>query len=183
MQNKKGFVSLLVVIVMVVGVVVPVAARPVAPSPNIVDIAVGDGQFDTNGDDFDILASAVVALDLAGVLSNRGQYTVFAPNDAAFLKLVPAGTPESDVAGALVNALGADTVKDIVLYHVAKGRRDSGQVLASSRIRMLNREFTRISLSNGTAFIDDSAILAVDVFASNGVIHVIDTVLIPPSLR
>jgi transforming growth factor-beta-induced protein len=183
MQNKRGFLLLLVTIVILSGAVLPVSARPAAPSPTIVDIAIGDGEFDTNGGDFDILTAAVVALDLDDVLSKRGQYTVFAPNDAAFLKLVPSGTPESEVAGILVDAFGADTVKKIVLYHVAKGRRDSGQVLASSRIRMLNREVTRISLRSGKPFINDSKIVAVDIFASNGVIHVIDSVLIPPSLR
>lgn len=183
MQSKKGFAVLLVMIMVLAGTVLPAAARPVAPSPNIVDVAVGDGQFDDNGEDFDILASAVVALGLDGVLSERGQYTVFAPNDAAFLKLVPEGTPEADVAGILVGAFGADTVKDIVLYHVAKGNRDSGQVTSSSQIRMMNGEFAQISLDNGMAFIDSSQIIAVDIAVSNGVIHVIDNVLIPPSLR
>lgn len=183
MKQQSRLVIVILTLVVAIGLVSPVAARPTVPAPNLVTIAVGDGTFDDNGADFDILASAVVALGLDGVLSQRGQYTVFAPNDAAFLKLVPAGTPESEVAGALVNALGADTVKNIVLYHVAKGRRDSGQVLASSTIKMLNKERTQISLVGGAPFIDSSAIIAVDVFASNGVIHVIDTVLIPPSLR
>jgi uncharacterized surface protein with fasciclin (FAS1) repeats len=145
----------------------PVAAKA-APSPTIVDIAAGNSNFDT-------LVAAVLAADPAVLkaLSSRGQLTVFAPTDDAFAAL---GLNPTNVAD-----LGEDALTEILLYHVARGSRDASDVVSSSRIRTLQGGFLHVSLSGGSAFVNDSKIIATDIVASNGIIHVIDAVLLPPS--
>jgi hypothetical protein len=95
-----------------------------------------------------------------------------APTDTAFEQI---GINGSNCA----EAGSTPAVTNVLLYHVAKGRRDAADVTRSSRIRMLNGEFTRISSNEGAYFVNDSRIIATDVFASNGVIHAIDKVLLP----
>jgi len=149
----------------------PVAQAPVvrqAQSPTIVDVALA---VNAESGEFSTLIAAVVTADLVGALSAVGQRTVFAPTDAAFAKL---GLDADNIG-----TLPLDALKNILLYHVAPGRRDAGSVVGSDRIRMANGGFTRISLMDGKAFINDSEIIATDVLAGNGIIHVIDTVLLP----
>lgn len=139
-----------------------------APSPTIVDVALA---VNASTGEFSTLLAAVVAADLASALSARGQRTVFAPTDAAFATLgLNAGN---------IGTLPTDALTNILLYHVAAGRRDSGSVVGSDRIRMANGGFTRVSLEGGAAFINDARIVQPDVSASNGIIHVIDAVLLP----
>lgn len=154
----------------------PAAAKqPAKSGPTIVDIAAADdGEFDT-------LTQLVVQLGLVDALSARGQLTVFAPTDAAFAKL--GITP--DTVDDTIAALGADTVRAIVLYHVAHGARFSGDVVDSSKIRMLNGDFARVSVwadplrvTVGGAELNLSLL---DIRASNGVIHVTNDVLLPPA--
>lgn len=121
--------------------------------------------------EFSTLIAAVVYTGLTPTLNGRGQFTVFAPTDAAFAKL---GLDAESIV-----TLPKSTVRNILLYHVARGQRLSEDVVSSSRIRMMNRQFTFVSLMDGKAYINDAEILAVDVLARNGVIHVIDTVLLP----
>jgi uncharacterized surface protein with fasciclin (FAS1) repeats len=121
--------------------------------------------------EFSTLIAAVVYTGLVPTLNGKGQFTVFAPTDAAFAKL---GLDAESIV-----TLPKKTVKNILLYHVARGERLSGDVVSSSRIRMMNKQFTYPSLMDGKAYINDAMILAVDVPAKNGVIHVIDTVLMP----
>jgi uncharacterized surface protein with fasciclin (FAS1) repeats len=121
--------------------------------------------------EFSTLIAAVVYTDLVPTLNGKGQFTVFAPTDAAFAKL---GLDANSIV-----TLPKEAVKSILLYHVARGERLSGDVVSSSRINMINKQFAFPSLMNGSAYINDAMILAVDVPASNGVIHVIDTVLMP----
>ncbi|HSD79902.1 MAG TPA: fasciclin domain-containing protein, partial [Solirubrobacteraceae bacterium] len=104
------------------------------------------------------------------LLSQRGQYTVFAPTDAAFEQV---GVTSDNCASI------APDVTGILAYHVAKGRRDAADVISSTRIRMLNRQFTSVSAAGGAYYINDAQIIVTDVFASNGVIHAIDRVLLP----
>jgi uncharacterized surface protein with fasciclin (FAS1) repeats len=121
--------------------------------------------------EFSTLIAAVVYTGLVPTLNGKGQFTVFAPTDAAFAKL---GLDAESIV-----TLPKKTVKNILLYHVARGERLSDDVVSSSRIRMMNKQFTKVSLMDGNAYINDAMILAVDVPAKNGVIHVIDTVLMP----
>lgn len=180
---KKFLASLMVLAVLSI-TASSVMARPPAPAPTIVDIVVtvsGASGYDTDGNDFDILREAVIALDLAGTLSERGQYTVFAPNDAAFVGLASAiagqDVPEDQVIGALVAALGSpDAVRDVVLYHVAPGRRAANSVVNAKRIRTLSRGFIAV---DGTVLNGNVNIIATDIAASNGIVHVIDSVLLP----
>jgi len=125
----------------------------------------------TDTGEFSTLLAAVVAAGLVEALSADGQRTVFAPTDAAFAKL---GLNASNI-GTVPNA----TLTGILLYHVAPVRLPAASVLALSQIQMANGSMTSIRLEGGNAFINNSRILATDVEATNGIIHVIDTVLIP----
>jgi transforming growth factor-beta-induced protein len=142
----------------------PARTAPAAGSPTIVDVAVADGRFTT-------LVAAVQAAGLVEALSAVGQRTVFAPTDAAFAAL-PAGALDGLLAEP-------DLLREVLLYHVTQGRRDAADVTSSDRLRMLNGAFTTIRLEGGAAMIDDAVIVLTDVEASNGLIHVIDAVLVP----
>jgi len=139
-----------------------------APSPTIVDVAVSINQ---ETGEFSTLIAAVLYADVATELSARGQRTVFAPTDAAFA--------DAGITAANVNTFDRSFVKGVLLYHIAPGNRDASSVAGSDRIRMANRKFTYISIKNGDAYINDAMIVATDVPASNGIIHVIDGVLLP----
>ena len=145
--------------------------RPAAAQPSIVQQAVALNASGPYAGSFDTLICLVsnnrAVLD---ALSQKGQYTVFAPTDAAFSAI---GITSSNCAAA------APTVTGVLLYHVAHGRRDAASVISSTQIRMLNKQFTGISSAGGKYYINNAQIVATDVFASNGVIHAVDTVLLP----
>lgn len=149
-------------------VAAPAAARQ--PGATIVETAIGVNH--ATGE-FDELIAAVSQAGLVGTLNGGRQFTVFAPTDAAFEDLYAA----LGVGGA--DEIPPATLKAVLLHHVAPGERFSDAVLGSSRVRTLNRDFVRPSLRAGAAYVDDARILATDVDASNGVIHVIDKVLLP----
>ncbi len=133
---------------------------------DIVDTAVAAGSFT-------VLAEALGAADLVGVLKGSGPFTVFAPTDEAFAKI-----PSDQL-----NAILADKVllTKILTYHVVVGRLLAADVLAQTSIDSVEGSSISVSLKDGGAFVNESKILATDVLASNGVIHVIDTVLLPPT--
>ena len=133
---------------------------------SIVDIAVADGRFET-------LVAAVIAADLAETLSSDGLFTVFAPTDDAFAKL-PEGT---------VEALLADipALTDILLYHVVSGRVMAEEVILLTEAETLLGEMVEIRVENGMVYINDAQVIITDIMADNGVIHVIDTVILPPA--
>jgi len=143
---------------------------------NIVQTAQAAGNFKT-------LTKLVRKAGLAGTLSKPGPYTVFAPTDAAFVSTFRAllgdnGLTEADVisfisAGGVDTALGNGALRNILLYHVTNGRRTSTSVVAAPGYQMLNGE--RLTRSDLLA----AGINTVDISASNGVIHVINSVLIP----
>jgi Fasciclin domain len=112
---------------------------------------------------------------LVGALSRNRQVTVFAPTDAAFSRLFAA----LGVSG--VDEIPLGTLRSVLLHHVAPGSRYSDDVLGSTRIRTLNRDFVRPHLVAGVPYVDGARIVAADIAASNGVIHVIDAVLLPGS--
>ncbi len=136
----------------------------------IVDVAAGNSTFST-------LVAAVTAADLVGTLSSAGPFTVFAPTNAAFDKL-PAGTVASllkpENKGQLVN---------ILTYHVVSGKVLSGTVvtLNGKNVKTVNGATVRVTVKNGKVMVNNANVTAVDVAASNGVIHVIDSVLLPPA--
>ena len=149
---------------------VPPTATPTAtadPEPQvttIVDIAVGDGRFET-------LVAALQAADLVDTLQGSGPFTVFAPTDDAFAKL-PNGTVET-----LLGDVPALT--DILLYHVVSGNVKASDVVALDSATTVQGETVSITVDGSTVSINDAQILITDIEASNGTIHVIDTVLVP----
>ncbi|MCH8558564.1 MAG: fasciclin domain-containing protein [Balneolia bacterium] len=149
---------------------------PPSAGNTIVDIAAGN-------EDFSILVDAVVFAGLDGALSSRRQLTVFAPTDDAFIALLEALelTPEE-----LFVEENKDLIRSILLYHVAPGNRDSGAVTTSDQINTLQGFFIKVKEENGSFLVGNdengfAEIIAVDINASNGVIHVIDSVMLPPS--
>lgn len=142
-------------------------ACAVAPSePDIVDTAVAAGSFET-------LVAAVTAADLVGTLKSPGPFTVFAPTDDAFAKL-PAGTVES-----LLLPENKDTLVQILTYHVVSGEVPASR-LAGSRGRITTVEGSDVHYDgrNGVK-INNANVVTADIQTSNGIIHVIDTVLLP----
>ena len=135
------------------------------PMSNIVEIAVADGRFQT-------LVAAVQAAGLAETFSGEGPFTVFAPTDDAFAKL-PEGTVE-----ALLEDIPALT--DILLYHVVEGEVLAEAVVGLNEAKTLSGKYIDIRVEDGMVYINDAMVVITDIMASNGVIHVIDTVLLPP---
>ena len=146
----------------------PVAARE--PGPTIVGTALA---VNAQSGEFDYLIQAVVRAGLVDTLNGNRQFTVFAPTDAAFQNLFAT----LGVSG--INDIPLDTLKAVLLYHVAPGERFSGDVVSSTRIRTVSKGFIVPSVHDGSAWVNDARIVAADVDASNGVIHVIDKVLLP----
>ena len=143
-------------------------ASTAANAQTIVDIAQSDSNFSD-------LVDAVVAQDLAGALSDEdASLTVFAPTNDAFDAL------PAYIGTALEN--NPDLLTDILLYHVVGEELFAEDVLDERRIKTLQGESLRVSLRDGAPFVDDSEIVDTDIDASNGVVHVIDEVLIPNSV-
>jgi uncharacterized surface protein with fasciclin (FAS1) repeats len=134
---------------------------------DIVTTAVEAGSFTT-------LAAALEAAGLVSVLQGEGPFTVFAPTDDAFAKL-PAGT---------VEALLADTeaLTRVLTYHVVPGRVTSGQVVGLSEAGTVAGIAAPIEVRDGSVYVAGAKVVAADVQASNGIIHVIDTVMLPPEM-
>jgi len=142
------------------GIIHVIDAVMLPETRNIVEIAVEEG--------FTTLADAVVAADLAGTLSDEdANFTVFAPTNAAF-EALPAGTLDGLLADP-------DALADILLYHTAEGRIFSDEVLASASIETVQGASAPIA----GATIDGATIVTTDIQATNGVIHVIDAVILP----
>jgi uncharacterized surface protein with fasciclin (FAS1) repeats len=133
---------------------------------DIVETAVSAGTFT-------ILAKALTEADLLETLQADGPYTVFAPTDEAFAKL-PEGTLET-----LLN--DKEALKNILLYHVVSGRYTSEDVVKFKEATTLAKVNFSINVADGKVKINDSNVISVDIETTNGVIHVIDTVLLPPS--
>jgi uncharacterized surface protein with fasciclin (FAS1) repeats len=133
---------------------------------DIVDTAVSAGTFNT-------LAAALQAGDLVETLKADGPYTVFAPTDEAFARL-PDGTVEM-----LLKPENKDKLVAILTYHVVPGKVSAADVAGMSSAATANGSDVAISVVNGAVFVNDSRVVAADIEASNGVIHVVDNVLIP----
>jgi uncharacterized surface protein with fasciclin (FAS1) repeats len=142
------------------------AATPGAPQKDIVDTAVAAGSFKT-------LAAALQAAGLVDTLKGPGPFTVFAPTDAAFAKL-PAGTVES-----LLKPENKARLVAILKYHVVPGRVMADQVAGISSAATANGQPLAIRVENGMVMVGTARVTQADIVCSNGVIHVIDTVLLP----
>jgi transforming growth factor-beta-induced protein len=133
---------------------------------DIVDTAIGAGSFKT-------LVAAVEAAGLVDALKGNGPFTVFAPTDEAFAAL-PAGTVE----GLLKDP---ETLKAILLYHVVEGKVLAADAAKLTEANTLNGAAIKISAADGKVMINDAEVVSADVMASNGVIHVINKVILPPA--
>ncbi|MGL5348573.1 MAG: fasciclin domain-containing protein [Peptostreptococcaceae bacterium] len=155
-------------VMMILSILVLPAGSSFAQDKDIVDIAISDGRFTT-------LVESLKAADLVDTLKGKGPFTVFAPTDDAFKKL-PSGTVES-----LLKPENKNTLTDILLYHVVPGNLSSKQVVAldGKELTLANGKKASIHIKDGEVFINDSKIIITDIKGSNGIIHVIDTVLIP----
>ena len=141
---------------------------PVAPEPlpDIVDTAIGAEIFET-------LVAAVIAADLVETLRSPGPFTVFAPTDEAFAAL-PAGTVES-----LLLPENKDQLISILLYHVVADEVTSDEVLLSAELITVEGSPLQIDAVNNR--VNQANLIQVDIEAENGVVHIIDSVLLPPA--
>ncbi len=138
-------------------------------SMDIVDTAVSANSFTT-------LVAALKAADLVDVLRSEGPFTVFAPTDDAFAKL-PEGTLES-----LLQPENKAKLQSILTYHVVPGRYMAADVVTMNSAKTVNGQSFKISSIYGNAMVDNAKIIKTDVAASNGVIHVIDAVILPKDM-
>ncbi len=188
-MKQLTFLSLIIVAALVLGACAPAATiaptmapkatetsaptempKPTAtPQPkDIVDTAVADGRFTT-------LAAALTAAGLVDTLKGEGPFTVFAPTDDAFAKL-PAGTVES-----LLKAENLEQLKSILLYHVVAGKVMAADVTMLESAETVFGKPVMVKTDMGNVYINDAMVVLTDIETSNGVIHVIDTVLLPPA--
>jgi len=162
MKTMLTFTSLALVGMMMANA--PVRAQY---TKDIVDTAVAAGSFTT-------LAKALTAADLVSTLKGPGPFTVFAPTDEAFAKL-PAGTLEN-----LLKPENKAMLQRVLTYHVVRGKVMAADVVKVSSTKAVSGDMLSIKASGGTVTVNGSRVVNTDIAASNGVIHVIDTVLLPP---
>lgn len=134
------------------------------PAANIVDTAVGAGSFNT-------LVAAVKAAGLVDTLKGSGPFTVFAPTDEAFAKL-PAGTVE----GLLKDP---EKLKQVLTYHVVAGKVMAADVVNLKEAKTVQGSSAKVEVKDGTVMIDGAKVVKTDIVCDNGVIHVIDAVILP----
>ena len=144
------------------------SASAYAAGKDIVDTAVAAGQFKT-------LAAALTAADLVATLKGPGPFTVFAPTDAAFAAL-PAGTVDS-----LLKPENKAKLAAILTYHVVAGKVMAADVAKLKEVKTVNGAMVAVKVVGGNVMINNAKVTTADIEASNGVIHVIDTVLLPPA--
>ena len=164
-KSIAAFAALTVVVAAVAGIATASSAKQTGMSDkNIVQTAVAAGQFKT-------LVSLVKQAGLAGALSAPGPLTVFAPTDAAFAKV-----PKATLA-----ALAKDKakLKAVLLYHVAKSKVTAAKIVKLQTVTTLEGGTLSIRVAGGKVFVGGAQVITPDVMASNGVIHVINKVLIP----
>jgi transforming growth factor-beta-induced protein len=163
----RRFVALAAAGLLALALAGPASAR--SQGLSIVETAIAVNQ---STGEFDHLIAAVVRADLVVALDGNRQFTVFAPTDAAFEDLF-------DILGVSgVNDIPVGTLRAVLLYHVAPGERFAQEVVDSSRIRTVSKGFLWPSVNSGV-YINDAQVIAADIDVSNGVIHVIDRVLLP----
>jgi uncharacterized surface protein with fasciclin (FAS1) repeats len=168
MRRIKSILFPSVLVLVVALGAVPSFAAP--PGPTLVDVASAVNSSGPFAEQFDTLIAAVLAADpvVLATLTGNGQFTVFAPTDDAFVAL--GLTPDN------VGDVPQDALTNILLYHVARGRRYAADVLASDRIRTVQGGFV---MQDGGVLNGYSSIVVTDVEAANGVVHAIDAVLLP----
>jgi len=166
-MNSKRFAALAIVLLTSALLAANAVAGDYAKKKaDIVDTAVAAGDFNT-------LAAALEAGGLVDTLKGEGPYTVFAPTDDAFAKL-PDGTVEM-----LLKPENKDKLVAILTYHVVPGKVKAADVVALNSATTVNGSDVAIRVDDEKVFVNDSRVVSTDIWASNGVIHVVDTVLLP----
>ncbi len=166
-NSKKMMISLVMVLALILSLNIMVLADGHGGSKmDIVDTAL-------EADDFNTLATALTEAELISTLKGEGPFTVFAPTDAAFAAL-PEGTLDSLLADK-------EQLTNVLLYHVVSGKVMAEDVLEmdGAMVETIFGEKIEISIEDGMVYINDAQVTTTDIEASNGVIHVIDTVLVP----
>ena len=157
----------------VLAVVIAALATPRAivhaETGTIVETAVAAGSFKT-------LAKALQAADLVNTLQGPGPFTVFAPTDDAFAKL-PAGTLDM-----LLKPENKDKLRRVLTYHVVSGKVMATDVVKLQTAKAVSGDTLKVNAKDGVVRVDDARVLKTDIVASNGVIHVIDSVILPKGL-
>ena len=169
MTNKRIATIAVLVLALAVGVPAATAARATTAAPrmgemNLVQTAIAAGQFKT-------LASLLQKAGLAGTLEGKGPFTVFAPTDAAFSKV-----PKATLASLAKNKA---KLRAVLLYHVVKGKVTAAQAMKLQSAKTLEGKSISIRASGGKVIVGGATVVKANVLASNGVIHVINKVLIP----
>ena len=162
---KKTFAATAAALLLAVSVAAPARADH-HQGKDIVDTAVAAGSFNT-------LATALKAAGLVDTLKGKGPFTVFAPTDDAFKKL-PAGALEKLLADK------AQLTK-VLTYHVVAGKVMAADVVKLTEAKTVEGSSVKVTVKDGKVKVNDSNVVKTDIGASNGVIHVIDTVLLPPA--
>ena len=165
-REDKKVKSITMILALTVALMISAPAFSGSYKKDIVDTAVGAGSFNT-------LVAAVTAADLVDTLKSEGPFTVFAPTDEAFGKL-PEGTVES-----LLKPENKEKLQAILLYHVVPGNVMAADVVKLSSAKTANDMQLAIMVDGKTVKVNDAQVIQTDIKTSNGVIHVIDTVLIP----
>jgi transforming growth factor-beta-induced protein len=166
---KNQTTSILAMVVLIAGMLFIGGSREAisdSHGKDIVETAVAAGSFNT-------LAAALGSAGLVNTLKGEGPFTVFAPTDDAFAKL-PAGTVDS-----LLKPENKAKLVSILTYHVVPGRVMSGEVVKLSSAKTVNGKEIRINVKDGKVMVDNAHVVKTDIEASNGVIHVIDSVILP----
>jgi uncharacterized surface protein with fasciclin (FAS1) repeats len=141
-------------------------AQATKAESDIVDVAVNAGSFST-------LVAALKAANLVETLKGDGPFTVFAPTDEAFAKL-PAGTVES-----LLKPENRAKLRAILTYHVVPGKVLAKEVAGLSAAKTVQGQSIKVTVKGGTAMVDNATVVKTDILAANGVIHVVDSVILP----
>ena len=158
--------SLLIALTLAVVLIASGPAQSSNHEKDIVDTAVAAGSFNT-------LVTAVTAAELVDTLKGDGPFTVFAPTDEAFAKL-PAGTVEN-----LLKPENKEQLQAVLLYHVVPGKVTAADVVKLTSANTANDKSLAIMVDGSTVKVNDAQVIQADIMTSNGVIHVIDTVLLP----
>ena len=150
-----------------VGIMAMVSPARAQQAQDIVDTAAAAGSFTT-------LVKALTAADLVATLKGPGPFTVFAPTDDAFAKL-PAGTLDN-----LLKPENRAMLRRLLTYHVVPGKVMAADVVKVASAKAVSGDMLPIEVSGATVMVDEARVVKADIAASNGVIHVVDTVLLPP---
>jgi uncharacterized surface protein with fasciclin (FAS1) repeats len=167
MLKKTFAVATVAAVVLTVAASGTTAVR--AETRDVVDTAIAAGSFKT-------LAKALDAAGLVTTLKGAGPFTVFAPTDEAFAKL-PAGTLET-----LLKPENKEKLRRILTYHVVPGKVMASDVVKLQSARAVSGDTITVKVEDGVAHVDNSTVTTADILASNGVIHVIDSVIVPKDL-